>query len=403
MINKLYDDSIFNLKETTIPKNPMLLGVLIVYIATLFLQDISLVPSLSIFLFTAGIVFHGIGYYLSDIVFKNNYWIYFFVQGFLILYCALIFPTGHQIIFIGLIPILALQSMIVYKETFKIIITIGFLYSLFIFSTLFFYGYSELIKTVPLFILISAVIKIYSAIYLKQLQLRIQTQQVLRELEIAYEKVEELTLSNERQRIARDLHDTLSQGLSGIIMQLEAIYTNIEKKNINRAKEITEMSMNYARKSLSDSRQVIDDLRIFETECNSISNFIEKQIAILNSISSTSVSYEMNTTSYLDTKTRKNLMYIISESFSNIAKHANANNVSVVITEIDSEININISDDGNGFDVKILDNLFGHYGILGMKERVDSFNGQFKITSSKKNGTLIHVTIPMERTHNAKK
>lgn len=65
----------------------------------------------------------------------------------------------------------------------------------------------------------------------------------VRELEAAQLKVEELTLANERHRIARDLHDTLAQGLAGLIMQLEAVDAHLQNENYTRSKEIIKQSM----------------------------------------------------------------------------------------------------------------------------------------------------------------
>lgn len=123
----------------------------------------------------------------------------------------------------------------------------------------------------------------------------------------------------------RDLHDTLSQGLSGIIMQLYAINANLNKNNIKRAQEIVQKSMEHARKTLSDSRLVMDDLR-FQGK------------------------------SELD--------------------FAKAENAVVKIIENHNQISINIADDGIGFDIKLLDKQFGHYGILGITERVKAIHGE---------------------------
>lgn len=72
--------------------------------------------------------------------------------------------------------------------------------------------------------------------------------------------IEEFNLTSERQRMAGDLQDTLSQGLAGVIMQLEAVNANINNNNTKRAQEIFKKAMEHARRTLADSRLIIDDL-----------------------------------------------------------------------------------------------------------------------------------------------
>jgi len=256
-------------------------------------------------------------------------------------------------------------------------------------------GVKELIKYIPTLILISIAVRAYSIFFFRQVKLRIHTQKILQELEFAYEKVEELTLINERQRMARDLHDTLSQGLAGLIMQLEAIDANLDNDNVKRAQEIVQKSMGYARKTLSDSRLVIDDLRF---QANLVIDFvkaIENEIVQFKSVSNTRISVDIRIESQVPSKISKHIVYIVREALNNIAKHAKAKNAVIEIVEIHNQIKINIIDDGIGFDVKLLDQLFGHYGILGMTERVKAIQGKIKIKSKKKSGTNLNILIPI--------
>ncbi len=106
-----------------------------------------------------------------------------------------------------------------------------------------------------------AIIIPFSYINKQQYDARNRIQSYIQELESAYMRVEELTLANERQRMARDLHDTLAQGVASLIMQLEAIDAHMQKGNIGRSQEIMKQTMIRARQTLHDARLVIDDLR----------------------------------------------------------------------------------------------------------------------------------------------
>jgi NarL family two-component system sensor histidine kinase YdfH len=87
----------------------------------------------------------------------------------------------------------------------------------------------------------------------------------------------------------------------------------------------------------------------------------------------------------------------VREALNNIAKHAKAKNASLEIAEKQNEIIINITDDGIGFDTKLIDKLFGHYGIVGITERVKAIHGELNIKSKRKAGTNINIIIPIEK------
>jgi NarL family two-component system sensor histidine kinase YdfH len=102
----------------------------------------------------------------------------------------------------------------------------------------------------------------------RQNKAREEAQNALRDLDAAHRQlaeyaaqVEDLTLLNERQRMARELHDTLAQGLAGLILQLEAIDSHLSRGNTAKAQTITQQAMDRARSTLADARRAIDDLR----------------------------------------------------------------------------------------------------------------------------------------------
>ena len=102
----------------------------------------------------------------------------------------------------------------------------------------------------------------------RQNKAREAAQNALHDLDVAHRQlteyaaqVEDLTLANERQRMARELHDTLAQGLAGLVLQLEAIDSHLSRGNTTKAQTITQQAMERARLTLADARRAIDDLR----------------------------------------------------------------------------------------------------------------------------------------------
>lgn len=386
-----------NSDEIKLPKSLIVVATILIYLTTIFFQNTYKLDSSEIAGFTIVMTLQLLMYLFSDIIFKDKHWLYFVVQGIITFDYAIIGSKGYETILLGLIPILIFQSILVYNETIKVVATSIFFYSIFCGTIIVFDGFKELIKYIPLLILITIAVRAISVIFLNQVKLRIQTQKILQELQFAYEKVEELTLINERQRMARDLHDTLSQGLAGIIMQLEAVTANLNNNNTKRAQEIVQKSMEYARKTLSDSRLVIDDLRSQSIIDVDFTKAVENEIAEFKAISTTSITSNIKIEAQIPLNMLKHILYLVREALNNIAKHAKAKNASVEIIENNNQIKITIIDDGIGFDVKLLDKLFGHYGILGMTERVKAIHGEIKIKSKKKSGTNINITIPIEK------
>ena len=97
---------------------------------------------------------------------------------------------------------------------------------------------------------------------------RQEAQTLLAELETAHQqlaeyaqKVETLTLETERQRMARELHDTLAQGLAGLVLQIEGLEAHLEQENIEKVAEIAAQAKSRARTTLAEARQAIGDLR----------------------------------------------------------------------------------------------------------------------------------------------
>jgi NarL family two-component system sensor histidine kinase YdfH len=379
------------------PKSPALVGIVLIYLATIFMPSSGGLSSKEIIGLTIVMIFQLVMFLFSNKIFNNKYWLYFIVQGIITFDYAVIAPEGYKTILLGLIPLFVIQSMIVYTRAIYVIVTAVYFYSIFGCTIIIITGWREFVSSLPLLAIITISLRIYSIIFFQQVKLRVQSQKISQELALAYEKVEELTLINERQRVARDLHDTLSQGIAGTIMQLDAVNANLNKNNVKRAQEIVQKAMEHARKTLADSRLVIDDLRLKSDEKLNFNEALRREIDSFKNVSDTLITSSLILESYIPVKTSKHILYIVREALNNVAKYAKAENAMVEVTENNNQININIIDDGIGFDVKLIDKLFGHYGILGMTERVKVIGWKIKIKSKRRVGTNISIIIPIEK------
>lgn len=237
----------------------------------------------------------------------------------------------------------------------------------------------------------------------RQLEIREKTQTLLEELKTAHaqlaaytEQVEELTLASERQRMARELHDTLAQGLAGLVLQLEAVSTHIEKQNTPRAQEILHSAMSQSRTTLAEARKVIDDLRTGEQSPQSFTQEVRQEAQQLQAISGIPCEVTVNISRPLSANIQSHLLKIISEGMVNIARHAQAKQAWLRLTENTSHLVLEIEDDGLGFVPGPETGGAGHYGLLGIQERVALLEGEFSLDSQPNQGTCLLIQIPLK-------
>jgi len=251
-----------------------------------------------------------------------------------------------------------------------------------------------LLGTLP----IALFVVIYVSLYMRQVEARERAQSLTDELEKANRQlseyaaqVEDLTIANERQRMARELHDTLSQGLAGLILQLEAADAHLANDRDDKAKSIISNAMGQARITLADARRAIDDLR--QPSLDDLDSAFRREIDRFTEATGIPVNFHSDPTSPLPAPVTETLVRALAESLTNIANHAEAQTVDVDITAQDNNIILTIKDDGIGFDTSSIPS--GHYGILGIKERVRLVNGNIEVQSESGNGTTIRIDIPL--------
>lgn len=374
---------------------PITLWILLVYIGAIILQYLDRALILESVIFTIIMVIHTFLYWFSNKIRQNQSWYYFLVQGSLIFIAAFLMPKGSPVTLIGLLPILIAQSIRIFQNKLKVFIFFIIFYTLYCFAIFINYGPEDLPIFIPILFLILTIVIFYSVIYSRQVNARMRMEYYLHELETAHKEVEKLTLANERQRMARDLHDTLAQGLTGIIMQLEAIEAHLQKGNTHRSKEIVQLSMQQARDTLSEARIAIDNLRAKSIEdMDFVSAVLDK---IKNFAESTSINIEqkINPMPQLSNLIIEHSLYIISECFSNISKHSKASKVIIRLKKVNDDLLIYIEDNGVGFKPNSIGTQFGKYGLIGLTERVRLLGGKITINSVPGVGTKISIALPI--------
>ena len=197
----------------------------------------------------------------------------------------------------------------------------------------------------------------------------------------------------ERNRMARDIHDTLAQGFTGVIVQLEAVADAISGGDHKEAENYLRRASELARQSLNEARRSVHALR---PEALRRANFWD---ALKDIIKNTTAGSPICTKTRLRGKLpelphewQENLMHIGQEALTNTLKYAHADNFETQLICNARELRLEFHDDGDGFQLK--DEHDG-FGLAGMRERVEEMGGQLKITSARGRGTKVAVVLPL--------
>ncbi len=234
----------------------------------------------------------------------------------------------------------------------------------------------------------------------KQMTALDNLQTVLNELEVAHSQlakytlqIENLTVTAERERMARELHDTLAQGLAGLILQLEAAEHHNQQGQIEKTQVIIEQAMGRARTTLADARRAINDLRADLSDIQALTQALNKEVRRFEDQTGIDCQFAFNLPDYLDEQLAEHILRTTAEGLWNIAQHAQAKSVTLTIEMINDELQIEISDDGVGFDPSAVRGQ--HYGLVGVRERARLVVGKLTIDSTLGQGTRLEVTIPL--------
>jgi NarL family two-component system sensor histidine kinase YdfH len=392
VIMKIEDKKIKNISAMELP---IIGGVLIAYTATVFFQNVHNWNIQSILGFSIVIALHITMYIMREQIFKSNLFLYFFVQGILIFTLSLIIKENYQAAYLGLIPLILSQSIQLLKDGKKIFYAVLYYYTIYISTICLYKGYANLLYSISLLLLITSAVSTYGYFYTRQIRAYEKSQRLLFELEATYDKLEETTREKERQKLARDIHDTLSQGLVAVLLKLEVLEINLEKENIEKSKEITQNATCQVRDNLKEAREIIQDLRLQHEESRNLGSSIQEEIERFKADTNAEVLINWNGNIDVSPIIYKNVSFIVREILTNIKKHAKASRVIINISLEPEKIAIRIEDNGIGFDYFHFNRLYGHYGIIGLKERAKMIRGDLWIESHKKKGTCVTLVAPV--------
>jgi PAS domain S-box-containing protein len=209
------------------------------------------------------------------------------------------------------------------------------------------------------------------------------------------EQGQKAAVFEERNRMARDVHDTLAQGFTGVIVQLEAAEDALSLGERKDADKHMRRAANLARESLSEARRSVHALRPHALERANLWD------ALKGIIKTTTAGTALHTTFKLRGKLptlpsiwQENLLHIGQEALTNTLKYARANNFETRLSCNPHGLRLELRDDGAGFAVQ---DRHGGMGLTGMRERVEQMSGELEIVSARGKGTDIVVAVPLDQ------
>ncbi|MGW0817810.1 sensor histidine kinase [Streptomyces viridiviolaceus] len=207
----------------------------------------------------------------------------------------------------------------------------------------------------------------------------------------------EAGVADERRRLAAEIHDTLAQGLTGIIAQLQVVANTpdpaLAREHVDRATAL-------ARHSLGEARRSVHNLAPVALADGGLPQALEKTVAEWGERTGTRAQFTVTGTAEpLHDEVAATLLRIVQEALSNTARHAGAGRAGVTLSFIDDEVTLDIRDDGRGFDplAVAVRTRTGGFGLGGMRARAERIAGSLTVESEPGHGTAVSARVPLVR------
>ncbi|WP_414586166.1 AAA family ATPase [Scytonema sp. PCC 10023] len=208
-------------------------------------------------------------------------------------------------------------------------------------------------------------------------------------------RAEEASILKERNRMAREIHDTLAQAFTGILVQVGAA-TQVLADDLEATQAHLEMIDELARTGLTEARRSVTALRPQLLEDGSLHSALYRLVTQMRAATDTALIYEIKGTAYpLPAEVENNLLRIGQEALTNAIKYADAGEIRVELVYDNAQCILRVKDDGRGFGVGTIPTV-GGFGLLGMSERAENIGAQLMIRSQPGQGTEIVVIINRE-------
>jgi signal transduction histidine kinase len=208
--------------------------------------------------------------------------------------------------------------------------------------------------------------------------------------------LEQLTISCERNRMARELHDVLAHTMSGVAVELEGVRAML-RVDPDQAEGLLSQSLQAVREGLTETRRALQALRAAPLEDLGLGRAIRNLAESIAGRAGLQTDLQIeNDMPDFPLDVQQGFYRVAQEALTNIVTHSQASKVQLCMRREGSILKLSIQDDGVGFDESTID-LNEKYGLLGMRERVEMINGHLSIVSQAGSGTQILLTCEVGR------
>ena len=208
-------------------------------------------------------------------------------------------------------------------------------------------------------------------------------------------RAEQMAVTEERNRMAREIHDTMAQAFAGIVLHAEALGTSMTVSKRRSEKAVSQIQR-LARLGLDEARRSVQALRPKALEGGTLAQALEQAVDRLAASGRLSCHFrQRGEPRSLQLEAQNELFRIAQEALTNVSKHARANSVWISLTFTARQISLIVRDDGIGFAATASQKSRHTYGLAGMRERAQRIGGQLQIKRPKNGGTSVHVRVPL--------
>lgn len=213
------------------------------------------------------------------------------------------------------------------------------------------------------------------------------------------ERARQAAALEERNRIARDIHDTLAQGFTGVILNLEAASRTLRKDNLEKALEHIDLARNLAQAGLAEARQSVAALRPEALRDADLVRALHALVDRCASAGTVQIHFQcVGPTRALPSEIDNELLRIAQEGMTNTLKHARARHLDLRLEFRDGVVLLSLTDDGAGFDP---DAHHDGFGLLGMRERAERIGARLEVRSRPGSGTQVRTVLSVGGAHHA--
>ena len=228
---------------------------------------------------------------------------------------------------------------------------------------------------------------------LSRRRLQLQLQRALQQERALNQRIEELAALEERNRIARDIHDSLGHALVALNIQIESVLTLWKSNELDEAYELLVEAKQLGSNALQSVRQSVSAIRSDPLQGKSLEDSITALAKEFQQTTGITPQHQIQLSRPLSHSASTVIYRIVQEGLTNICKHADATTVQIHLQSTDSGLSLVIQDNGKGFHVDA--NRSG-FGLQGMRERVTGLGGKLDISSEPGQGCCIAVSLPEE-------